>query len=54
MNLTDLKRKPIGELIEIAASVGLENLARNRKQDIIFAILKRHAKAGPIYSATAY
>ena len=46
MNLTDLKRKPIGELIEIAASVGLENLARNRKQDIIFAILKRHAKSG--------
>lgn len=46
MNLTDLKRKPIGELIEIAASVGLENMARNRKQDIIFAILKRHAKSG--------
>ena len=46
MNLTDLKRKPIGELIEIAASVGLDNMARNRKQDIIFAILKRHAKSG--------
>ena len=46
MNLTDLKRKPIGELIEIAASIGLENMARNRKQDIIFAILKRHAKSG--------
>jgi|TARA_B110000483_G_scaffold88856_1_gene109662 transcription termination factor Rho len=46
MNLTDLKRKPIGELIELAASTGLENMARNRKQDILFAILKRHAKSG--------
>ncbi|MBC6429197.1 MAG: transcription termination factor Rho [Cellvibrionales bacterium] len=46
MNLTDLKRKPIGELLAIAASMGLENVARNRKQDIIFSILKRHAKSG--------
>lgn len=46
MHLTELKTKPIGELIEIAASIGLENVARNRKQDIIFSILKRHAKSG--------
>lgn len=46
MNLTDLKRKPIGELLEIAAEMGLENVGRNRKQDIIFSILKRHAKSG--------
>ncbi|MCL4169171.1 UNVERIFIED_CONTAM: hypothetical protein GTU68_025229, partial [Idotea baltica] len=46
MHLTELKKKPIGELIEIAASIGLENVARNRKQDVIFAILKRHAKSG--------
>lgn len=46
MNLTDLKRKPIGELINIATEMGLENIARSRKQDIIFAILKRHAKSG--------
>jgi transcription termination factor Rho len=46
MNLTELKRIPIGELLEIAASMGLENVARNRKQDIIFSILKRHAKSG--------
>lgn len=46
MHLTELKKKPIGELIEIAASIGLENVARNRKQDIIFSILKRHAKSG--------
>jgi len=46
MNLTDLKTKPIADLLEIASGMGLENLARSRKQDIIFAILKRHAKSG--------
>ncbi len=45
-NLTELKRKPIGELIAIAQELGLENLARARKQDVIFSILKRHAKSG--------
>ncbi|MCB1666966.1 MAG: transcription termination factor Rho [Pseudomonadales bacterium] len=46
MNLTDLKTKPIGELLKIAEEIGLDNLARSRKQDIIFSILKRHAKSG--------
>jgi len=46
MNLTDLKTKPTTELLAIAENMGLENLARSRKQDIIFAILKRHAKSG--------
>lgn len=46
MNLTDLKTKPIDELIEMAAAIGLENLARSRKQDVIFNLLKRHAKSG--------
>ncbi|WP_020210998.1 transcription termination factor Rho [Gilvimarinus chinensis] len=46
MNLTDLKKKPIEELIDIAREMGQENLARSRKQDIIFNILKRHAKSG--------
>ncbi|MFL0796294.1 MAG: transcription termination factor Rho [Cellvibrionaceae bacterium] len=46
MNLTDLKAKPIEELIEIANQIGLENVARLRKQDVIFNILKRHAKSG--------
>ena len=46
MNLTELKKMPIGELIKIAESMGLEGMARNRKQDIIFAILKTHAKNG--------
>jgi len=51
MNLTDLKTKPIDELIKIGEETGLENLGRLRKQDIIFTILKRHAKSGEdIYS----
>jgi transcription termination factor Rho len=46
MNLTDLKAKPISELLGIAAGMGLENMGRSRKQDVIFSILKRHAKSG--------
>ncbi|VUD69133.1 Transcription termination factor Rho [Thalassocella blandensis] len=46
MNLTDLKTKPIEELIQIAAEMGMENLARSRKQDVIFNILKKHARSG--------
>ncbi|MDY6828172.1 MAG: transcription termination factor Rho [Pseudomonadota bacterium] len=46
MNLTELKTKPIPELLSIASGMGLENLARSRKQDIIFTILKKHAKGG--------
>jgi transcription termination factor Rho len=46
MNLTDLKQKPVAELIELAASMKLENVSRSKKQDVIFAILKAHAKSG--------
>ena len=46
MNLTELKRKPATELLEIAQEMGIEGTARSRKQDIIFAILKAHAKNG--------
>ena len=46
MNLTELKNKPISELVALAEEMGLENMARARKQDIIFSILKTHAKGG--------
>ena len=46
MNLTELKLKPISELVQLAESMGLENMARARKQDIIFAVLKAHSKSG--------
>jgi transcription termination factor Rho len=46
MNLTELKQKPAAELVDVAQSVGIEGAARSRKQDIIFSILKAHAKNG--------
>ena len=46
MNLTDLKRKPVAELVEMAHEMGLENLARSRKQEVIAAILRKQAKSG--------
>ena len=46
MNLSDLKLKSVPELLEIARDMGLDNVSRTRKQDIIFAILKHHAKSG--------
>jgi len=46
MNLSELKLKPASELIEIAQGMGIQDVARQRKQDIIFSILKSHAKKG--------
>ncbi|MFO0452890.1 MAG: Rho termination factor N-terminal domain-containing protein, partial [Pseudomonadota bacterium] len=46
MSLTELKKKPIGELVQIAEGLGLENVARQRKQDVIFSLLKAHARQG--------
>jgi transcription termination factor Rho len=46
MNLSELKLKPAAELVEIAQKMGAEGTARSRKQDIIFSILKSHAKKG--------
>jgi len=46
MNLTELKQKPIVELQALAIEMGLDGVARSRKQDVIFSILKAHAKNG--------
>ncbi|HHJ80715.1 MAG TPA: transcription termination factor Rho, partial [Candidatus Tenderia electrophaga] len=46
MNLTELKKKSAAELIDLAQSMGLDGMARMRKQEVIFAILKNHAKKG--------
>ncbi|HEV7163949.1 MAG: transcription termination factor Rho [Gammaproteobacteria bacterium] len=46
MNLTELKRRPAEAIIELAESMGLEGMARSRKQDVIFSILKAHARNG--------
>src|SRR5512136_2775941 len=46
MNLSELKTRPAAALVQLGESMGLENMARSRKQDIIFSILKAHAKNG--------
>ncbi len=46
MNLTELKQKPASEIVDIAEGMGIEGMARSRVQDVIFAILKAHAKKG--------
>jgi transcription termination factor Rho len=46
MNLTELKQIPIAELMQMAQDMNIEHVARSRKQDIIFSLLKAHAKKG--------
>ncbi len=46
MNLTELKRKPAAELIDIANSLNIEGISRSRKEQVIFSILKALAKNG--------
>ena len=46
MNLTDLKRRPVGELIDMAREMGLDNVARSRKQEVVAAILRNQATNG--------
>lgn len=46
MNLTDLKKKKPNELVTLAQEMGVEHISRARRQDIIFSILKHHAKGG--------
>lgn len=46
MNLTELKRKPASEILEIAKELGVENTGRALKQNTVFQILKKIAKKG--------
>ncbi|KRF01958.1 transcription termination factor Rho [Frateuria sp. Soil773] len=47
INLTELKRKNSIQLLEFAESLGIqEGVARQRKQDVVFNILKAHARSG--------
>ena len=46
MNLSELKQKPVQELVEIAEGMGADNVGRLRKQDVIFTILKSHSSSG--------
>ncbi len=46
MNLTELKRKPAAEILEIAKELGVDNTGRSLKQTTVFQILKKVAKRG--------
>ena len=46
MNLQELKGKKINELNAIARDLNIEGASSLRKQELIFAILKEHAKTG--------
>jgi len=46
MNLSEIKLLSVTKLAQMAKDAGLDDVARMRKQDIVFAILKAHAKSG--------
>ncbi|MBQ8829012.1 MAG: transcription termination factor Rho [Burkholderiaceae bacterium] len=46
MHLSELKSKHVSELLDIALELEVDNASRMRKQELMFAILKKRAKAG--------
>ena len=46
MNLSEIKTKSISDLIDIATGLGIEDVGRLKKQDIIFRIFKQQASEG--------
>ena len=46
MQLIELKKMPVEQLIELGEECGIENASRAKRQDIIFGILKSRAKSG--------
>ncbi len=46
MNLSELKKKPVPELIDLLKEMGGDHTPRMRKQDIIFSLLKAQARKG--------
>lgn len=46
MHLTELKALHVSQLLEMAAGLDIDNASRLRKQEIMFAIMKKRAKQG--------
>jgi transcription termination factor Rho len=46
MHLSELKALHVSELITMGEALEIENVARMRKQELMFAIMKKRAKAG--------
>ena len=51
VNISDLQKKEIAELNDMARDAGIENFGTMRKQDVIFNILRRHAAEGGVLLA---
>ncbi len=48
MHLSEFKNHHVSQLIEMATADGIEGANRLRKQELIFALLKQHAKNGEV------
>jgi transcription termination factor Rho len=46
MHLNELKALHVSQLLEMAATLEIDNANRLRKQELMFAIMKKHAKKG--------
>ena len=46
MHLSELKAIHVSELIKMGEALEIENVARMRKQELMFAIMKKRARAG--------
>ncbi|MGE4368616.1 MAG: transcription termination factor Rho [Burkholderiaceae bacterium] len=46
MHLNELKAQHVSKLLEMAAELDIDNASRLRKQELMFAIMKRRAKQG--------
>ncbi|MDP1899955.1 MAG: transcription termination factor Rho [Rubrivivax sp.] len=46
MHLSELKALPVAELLTMGEALEIENVSRLRKQELMFAIMKKRAKAG--------
>jgi transcription termination factor Rho len=46
MHLNELKAQHVSQLLEMAAGLEIENASRLRKQELMFAIMKKRAKQG--------
>ncbi|NLC35969.1 MAG: transcription termination factor Rho, partial [Alcaligenaceae bacterium] len=46
MHLNELKAQHVSQLLEMAASLDIDNASRLRKQELMFAIMKKRAKQG--------
>ena len=51
MYLSELKALPVTKLVELARSLDIETASRLRKQELMFAILKRKQREASKYLA---